>query len=118
MRRTARATVASLLALSIAVPAAAAARPPGDRGGSEVRRVRMIDSGINRFRPARITIDRRDRVRWDNVGSLTHTTTSNDGDWVGRVSPGDSFTRRFRRTGTFTYRCTIHPEMTGTIVVR
>jgi plastocyanin len=118
MRRTASAAAAALLALSVVAPAAAAARSPDERGGSEVRRVRMIDAGINRFRPARITIDRRDRVRWDNVGSLTHTTTSNDGDWNGRVAPGDSFTRRFRRSGTFTYRCTIHPEMTGTIVVR
>jgi plastocyanin len=118
MRRCARAAIATLLALTVALPAAAAARSPGDRGGSETRRVRMIDAGINRFRPARITIERRDRVRWDNVGSLTHTTTSNDGDWNGRVAPGDSFTRRFRQAGTFTYRCTIHPEMTGTIVVQ
>jgi plastocyanin len=118
MRRTARATVAALLVLTVALPAAAAARSPGHRGGSEIRRVRMVDAGINRFRPTRITIDRRDRVRWVNVGSLTHTTTSTDGDWNGRVAPGDSFTRRFRQTGTFTYRCTIHPEMTGTIVVQ
>jgi plastocyanin len=116
MRRTARAAIAALLALSVVAPAAAASGSPDDRGGSETRRVRMIDSGINRFRPARITIDRRDRVRWDNVGSLTHTTTSDD--WNGRVAPGDSFTRRFRQAGTFTYRCTIHPEMTGTIVVQ
>jgi plastocyanin len=118
MMRSVRAAIVTLVALSVVLPAAAAARSPDDRGASEVRRVRMIDAGINRFRPARITIDRRDRVRWDNTGSLTHTTTSTDGDWDGRVAPGDSFTRRFRRTGTFTYRCTIHPEMTGTIVVQ
>ena len=118
MTRIARAATAALVALSLAVPAVASARSPDDRGRSEVHRVRMIDAGTNRFRPARITIDRRDRVRWDNTGSLTHTTTSSDGDWDGRVAPGDSFTRRFRRSGTFTYRCTIHPEMTGTIVVR
>jgi plastocyanin len=117
MRRSVRAATVAVLALSLIAPSASASGSE-DRGRSEVRRVRMVDSGINRFRPARITIDRRDRVRWINTGSLTHTTTSTDGDWDGRVAPGGSFTRRFRQAGTFRYRCTIHPEMTGTIVVR
>jgi plastocyanin len=114
MTRTARAIVVALVALCVLLPAAEAVSAPGDRGASQVHRVRILDG---QFRPPRVTIDRGDRVRWVNVGTVTHTTTSDDGDWDHRVSPGDSFTRRFRQAGTFSYHCAIHPEMTGTIVV-
>jgi plastocyanin len=117
LRSVSRAATVSLIAFSLALPPVAAASAPGDRGASEVRRVRMVDAGVNRFRPGRLTVDRGTRIRWVNAGSLSHTTTSDDGDWDRRLSPGDTFTRRFRRAGTFSYRCTIHPEMRGTIVV-
>jgi plastocyanin len=116
-RTTLRIAAATLVALAFAAPAAEARSPRDARAGGEIRRVRAVDEGINRFRPRRITIDRGTRVRWVNVGSLSHTTTSDDGDWDARLSPGDRFTRRFRRAGTFTFHCSIHPEMVGTIVV-
>ncbi len=117
MKRTLVAiALVALVALTFVVPAAA--RSSDDRRASTVHRITMRSGARNRFRPAAITIDRGDRVRWTNTAGITHTTTSNDGDWDARVSPGDSFTRRFRHTGTFRYHCSIHPEMTGTITVQ
>ena len=106
----------ALVALTFVVPATA--RDAGDRRGSTVHRVTMRSGATNRFRPATITIDHGDRIKWTNTAGVTHTTTSNDADWDARVAPGDSFTRRFRRAGTFRYHCSIHPEMTGTIIVQ
>ncbi len=117
-RAITRTATVALVTLSLVLPAGSTA-VAGDRSprGSEVHRVKMPGSGANRFAPATITIDRGDRVKWVNKDSVTHTTTSNDGDWDSTMSAGDSFTRRFRQEGTFRYHCTIHPEMTGTIIV-
>lgn len=78
-------------------------------------RVRMVDFA---FRPRVITIARGTRVRWVNVGDTAHTTTSTRGIWdSGLLAPGESFSRVFRRSGTFRYVCTVHSSMTGKVVV-
>ena len=83
------------------------------RGGSAVR-VKMLD---DRFRPSTITISASTRVKWVNRGDELHSTTSS-GSWdSGLLEPGESFSRRFRREGTFSYFCTVHPDMRGTVNV-
>ena len=113
MKTLLRIAVIAVLAIALVVPSASAEEPLGT---TETHRVRMVDG--NTFRPGRITIARGDRVRWVNRASVTHTTTSNGGLWNETLQPGERFSRRFRRAGSFGYRCTIHAGMTGTIVVR
>ena len=113
MKTLLRMAVIAVLAIALVVPSASAEEPLGT---TETHRVRMVDG--NTFRPGRITIARGDRVRWVNRASVTHTTTSNGGLWNETLQPGERFSRRFRRAGTFGYMCTIHAGMTGTIVVR
>jgi plastocyanin len=85
------------------------------RGTTTVERVRIVDFA---FRPRRLQISRGTRVRWVNRGSVSHTTTSNRDLWdSGTLAPGDTFSRVFRRAGTFRYHCSIHPDMTGRVVV-
>jgi plastocyanin len=108
-----RIAVIAVLAIAFVVPTAAAEEPLGT---IETHRVRMVDG--NEFRPRRITISRGDRVRWVNRDNVTHTTTSNSGLWDESLSPGERFTRRFRRVGTFGYVCELHFGMNGTIVVQ
>ena len=106
---------ATIAALTL-VPAgsvAAGTRTEAVAAGN-VNRVKMAD-GLT-FRPQTIRIARGDVVKWVNRDNVTHTSTSSSWD-SGRVAPGDSFRRRFRRAGTFNYRCTIHPTMTGTVIV-
>ena len=62
-------------------------------------------------------------VNWLNDDEIEHTATLEGVFDIGRVSPhsahstnGDGVT--FRTAGTFTYHCTIHPSMVGTIVVQ
>ena len=83
---------------------------------TSVKRVKIVNFA---FKPATITIAKGTRVRWTNAANTAHTTTSNRGIWdSGSLAPGDTFSRVFRKTGTFKYRCTIHPTlMHGKIVV-
>ena len=85
------------------------------RGTTEVVKIRIVD---NRFRNGTTTIERGTVVKWRNRGDNTHTTTSNSGVWdSGNLLPGESFRRRFRRSGTFQFHCEIHSTMRGTITV-
>lgn len=57
-------------------------------------------------------------VKWTNNDSVNHTATADDNSWgTGTMAPGVTFVRRFDTAGTYTYHCSYHPEMTGTIVV-
>jgi plastocyanin len=113
VKRSLIACVALVVALIVLAPeAVAGGRGDHARGGARAR-VRIVD---NAFRPGRITIERGTVVRWVNVGSNNHTSTSNAWN-SGIISPGDSFRRRFRSRGRFRYHCTIHANMRGTIRV-
>jgi plastocyanin len=88
---------------------------------SAATRVRMRDgAGANEnfFRPKRTVVQRGTRVVWVNAGARPHTTTSNAGLWDSQtLQPGETFRRRFRKTGRFRYHCQIHDGMTGRIKV-
>lgn len=73
------------------------------------------------FNPATLTVVRGTMVTWTNRDSVTHTVTAVQPPGVfdsGPLGTGATFSFTFNTTGTFGYRCNIHPTMTGTIVVR
>jgi plastocyanin len=70
------------------------------------------------FDPQSVTVKVGATVRWTNQDSARHTITSDAGDWdSGSLSQGQSYSHTFTQEGTFTYHCTVHPSMTGTVVV-
>ena len=71
------------------------------------------------YAPNPVNISAGGSVTWTNNDSTTHTSTADDNSWSsGSVAPGASFTRTFASAGKFTYHCTIHPGMVGTVVVQ
>ena len=65
-----------------------------------------------------ITIDAGQTVLWRNDDSVNHTATADDNSWgTGTIKPDGWFVRRFDEPGTYTYFCSYHPEMTGTVIV-
>ncbi len=72
------------------------------------------------FGPDVVTVPVGATVTWVNrENGVPHTTTSDDGVWKsGTLSPGEGFSFTFDRPGTYTYFCSIHPNMKGTIVVQ
>src|SRR5215204_3354213 len=71
------------------------------------------------FTPAQITIDQGDSVTCTNNGPTAHSATAPDGSFDTGIFPaGQSRSHTFNDAGTFSYICTPHPNMHGTIVVR
>jgi len=111
--------VALLLVGALQVPSSAL-----ERGARSIERstlavtrsrVKIVDFA---FRPGTLRISKGTRVKWTNKGAATHTSTSNKGVWdSGSIAPGGTFSRVFKKIGTFKYHCTIHPQMTAKIVV-
>ena len=91
----------------------------GAASGSDSAPVEIAIRGFA-FGPAEVTVAAGTTVTWVNKESgVPHTSTSDDGLWKsGTLSPGDSFSFTFDRPGTYTYFCSIHPNMKGTIVVQ
>jgi plastocyanin len=70
------------------------------------------------FSPGSTTIAAGDTVIWSNDDTTGHTATAGDGTFdTGTIAPGDTASVTFAKAGTYAYTCTIHPAMTGTIVV-
>jgi plastocyanin len=58
-------------------------------------------------------------VTWTNGDDIPHTVVSKDGVFKSKVlDTGDRFSFTFAKAGQFGYFCSLHPHMTGTIVVK
>jgi plastocyanin len=73
------------------------------------------------FTPADITIQAGTTVRWENFDPLhQHTVTSVSPVGLfdsGALGQGDSFQYRFTQPGVYSYHCSFHSVMTGTVTV-
>jgi len=73
------------------------------------------------FVPAEISVSSSEGnniVLWMNDDTIEHTVTADDGSFdSGPISPGDNFDSSFDRPGDFGYHCSIHPFMTGVVIV-
>lgn len=73
------------------------------------------------FSPATITISAETTVVWTNNDSVAHTATSTAGPSSfdsGSFGPGSTYSHKFSTVGAYSYYCTIHPYMTGTVIVQ
>lgn len=58
-------------------------------------------------------------VTWVNDDDIPHTVVADDKSFKSKVlDTGDRFAFTFAKPGTFGYFCSIHPHMTGKIVVK
>jgi plastocyanin len=71
------------------------------------------------FTPATLTIERGTIVKWLNRDDIPHTVVDKS---LAFKSPAldtdDSFSRQFNESGVIDYFCSLHPHMTGKIIVR
>ena len=70
------------------------------------------------FLPPSVTVTEGDTVTWTNEDGMPHTATGSGGSFdTGTLADGASGAVTFDTAGTFAYICSIHPTMTGTVIV-
>lgn len=70
------------------------------------------------FTPGSVTVEVGDTVTWRNDDTAGHTATAAGAFDTGSIAPGASAAITFDTAGTFAYVCSIHPQMTGTVIVQ
>jgi plastocyanin len=83
------------------------------QAGSEVK----IDNFS--FGPTTVTVPAGTTVTWTNRDDIPHTVVSDDKVFKSKVLDTDEkFSFTFAKPGTYPYFCSIHPKMTGKVVVQ
>jgi plastocyanin len=72
-------------------------------------------SGTAAFAPNPLEVSIGHAVVWTNNDATIHEIVLGDGTMVGTIAPGQSSAPVTLSAAAVTYRCTVHPSMTGTI---
>jgi plastocyanin len=117
--------VASVLAMIVTCGIGIQLSSTSDSGGSasaptSVDSLEVLVSIFDfRYSPGNVSVPRGAEVTWVNDDKAQHTATERSSQWdTGALSEGESRAVTFTRPGTYSYYCTIHPYMEGTITVR
>ena len=71
------------------------------------------------FAPGTLTVPVGTTVTWTNRDDIPHTVVSTDGAFKSKVLDTDEkFSFTFSKAGSYPYFCSIHPKMTGKVVVQ
>lgn len=98
----------AVAALALFMPAAYAEAPAGTTVS--------IDNFV--FGPAAITIPVGTTVTWVNHDDAPHTVVANDASFKSKVLDTDErFSFTFATVGDYRYFCSLHPHMTGEVIV-
>ena len=73
------------------------------------------------FSPGTLTVPLGTTVTWTNRDNDVHTVTADDTPPTfesAGLDTDDTFSFTFNKAGTYPYHCSLHPHMTGKIVVQ
>jgi plastocyanin len=71
------------------------------------------------FGPTALTVPVGTTVTWTNRDDIPHTVVSTDGVFKSKaLDTDDKFSFVFTKAGTYPYFCSIHPKMTGQVIVQ
>jgi 3',5'-cyclic-AMP phosphodiesterase len=105
-------------------PAAAAAVAPVADTGHGTTPAMVGDASVIRidnfsFNPPELRLPRGGKVMWINADDVPHLIASADGRFraSGALDTGGQYVLTLDTPGTYSYFCTLHPRMTGRIVV-
>lgn len=103
----------ALAALFMAAICSVAESPATAQSGTTV----SIDNFM--FSPMTLEVNRGTTVTWVNKDDIPHVVASTTGQFKSRAIDTDgTFAYTFAEPGTYEYYCSVHPKMTGKIVVK
>jgi len=95
------------------------AAPPSDKGpgGIEVKEVKIDNFN---FGPASLKIVAGTTVTWTNRDDVPHTVVSDDKTTFKSkaLDTDEQFSYTFTKPGKYSYFCSVHPKMTGEVIVQ
>lgn len=79
----------------------------------------LVDIRDNFFQTNTVTVPRGGYVRWTNRGQELHSVTGDAPSLRSPLMPPTTwFEAHFEQSGTYNYECSVHEEMTGTVIVQ
>ena len=109
------AAIGALLTVGAAADPAAAPQAAADAQADQV----II--GDFAFEPSTLTVTAGTVVKWVNKDDDPHTVIGTDPESPIKSRPldtGDRYSIALTKPGTYRYFCSLHPHMTGTVIVR
>lgn len=110
----------ALLIFGTAAAIPAQAQPAAAKYHKTVRAMtENSDTGIYVFQPKKLKVKVGTKVTWTDPSDTDHNVTAISTNWkmAKDLMVGGSVSYTFKKPGTYTYSCTIHPGMTGKIIV-
>jgi plastocyanin len=95
----------------------AAAAPAASAAAAAAATHTVVIDGMQ-FQPARLAVRRGESVTWVNRDLVEHTVTAAPTLDSGKIAPGQSWTIRASKAGTYDYHCDLHPTMQAQLTVR
>ncbi|MGA8230744.1 MAG: cupredoxin domain-containing protein [Candidatus Acidiferrales bacterium] len=114
--------IAGLAAVMIAMVLLSAGSPNGAANTQQAAPA-TVEVQIDNFSfgPATVTVAVGTTVTWTNRDDIPHTVVSTDDPKAFKskvLDTDEKFSYTFAKPGTYPYFCSIHPKMTGTVVVK
>ncbi len=107
-----------LAAVAMAAASACGGDSTGPGGGGPPVASNQVSIGNDFFSAPSIVVAAGTTVTWTwNSGAEEHNVTFSDVS-SGNKDGGATFSRQFATPGTFSYHCTLHPGMTGSVLVQ
>jgi plastocyanin len=114
-------TLAFAMFVALALLTSTHGKDSQTRGSPPVRAIKTevaIDDFS--FSPNTLTLSAGATVTWTNHDKVPHVVSSADNQFKKStvLKTGESFSHTFVTKGTYSYFCSIHPRMTGKIVIK
>ncbi|MGH9493751.1 MAG: cupredoxin domain-containing protein [Candidatus Sulfotelmatobacter sp.] len=111
-----RPAIPAIMVLALLSIASFAARASADQKPAAETAVKIDNFS---FGPQTVTVPVGATVTWTNRDDIPHTVVSTDGVFKSKVRDTDeTFSFTFSKPGKYPYFCSLHPKMTGTVVVQ
>jgi plastocyanin len=116
LRNKKMALLCAISFLNLSIFALAGEMKEADSTGNKQNRIEIKDFAFN---PQTLTVKSGERITWINRDEEPHTVVSVEKQFKKSTAldTDQEFTITAGAPGTYTYYCSVHPKMTGTIVV-
>ena len=102
--------------ISAAIPSACAQEPVQQVAAANMPTISIDNFAFNQ---TTITVPAGTKVTWVNHDDMLHTVADEGKSFKSDpLDSGESYSHVFDKPGTYKYFCSLHPHMTGTVVVQ